>query len=113
MNHPLYAFFLINLYFLKIKFSFLFIVILDLSERVFVHLFDPVDNGWSEQQAFHTEEITSAQIVDAETDEDFPFGGPIVYISLTGGKGNPGVTVYEWDFENNEVKTPFFQEISY
>lgn len=47
-----------------------------------------------------------------QRDEVSLFDPPDVYLSVTGDKKNPGIMVYDWDFNTDKVTTTLFSDFS-
>lgn len=80
----------------------------DPGERIFIYHYDASNNSWSQHQQFHIQDPTSLEFILVERDDVSLFDPPEVYLSVTGDKKNPGITVYEWDFDIETVTITLF-----
>lgn len=56
-------------------------------------------------QVFHEQNVTSIDIISVENNSESFFDSTSIYLVVTGEKKNSGITVYEWDFDLDEVST--------
>lgn len=56
------------------------------------------------RQQFHEQNVRSLDVILVEEEAISLQDPPSIYLSVVGDESNPGVTVYEWDFDEDEVR---------